>query len=205
MYRLYSIPGSCSTGIHALLNKLGQPVEVVYRDDVSDYQQLVPTNQVPALVDGGELLTEGAAIVMHLLEKHGAAPLPGEETREFRQWLLFNYATLHATYSKLFMVAAHSPIDHDESRALLVSDIAARLTVLWRIVETRLEGRPFMVGEAPTVIDYLLALYANWGNAFPDANIEIGPNTRRLIAAVLELPEFAEALARENVDYRIAA
>ncbi len=201
MYRLYAIPGTCSTGIHVLLNKLGQEVEIVNRDDVVDYEKLVPTNQVPALVDGDELLTEGSAIVFHLMEKHGVAPLPGRETREFRQWLLFNYATLHATYSKLFMVGVVNDIQDESVRKQLINHVAERLSVLWGIVETRLEGRKFMVGESATVIDYLLSVYANWGNAVPDAYIEIGPRTRDLIKKVVALPEFASALQREGFSH----
>ena len=203
MYRLYSIPGSCSTGIHILLNKLGQEVEIVPRDTVEDYAEIVPTNQVPALVSGDELLTEGAAIVFHLLENHDAMPAPGRETREFRQWLLFNYATLHATYSKLFMAGVANVVEHPDSRRALIDHIADRLSTLWSIVETRLESRAFVVSDEPTVIDYLLAIYGSWGNAVPEAEIEIGPNARRLIERVVALPEFAEAVERENIDVRL--
>jgi len=205
MYRLYNIPGSCSTGIHVLLNKLGQDVEIINRDDVPDYAALVPTNQVPALVADRELLTEGAAIVMHLLERHDATQRTGQELREFRQWLLFNYATLHATYSKLFMAGVQNVVTHPESRTTLIEHIAARLSTLWAIVEARLEDRDTMVGSDHTVIDYLLAIYANWNNAVPEADIQIGPRTRALIARVVELPEFSQALAREGIEYRLAA
>ena len=203
MYRLYAIPGSCSTGIHVLLNKLGQQVEVVNRDDVDNYSELVPTNQVPALQDGDKLLTEGAAIALHLMEKHGVAPLPGDETREFRQWLLFNYATLHATYSKLFMAGVANIVEHAESRDALIQHVAERLSVLWQIVENRLDGRDYMVGDTVTVIDYLLAIYANWGNSVPEARIVIGPNTQNLINRVTKLPEFAAASEREGIEVRL--
>lgn len=203
MYRLYAIPGSCSTGIHVLLNKLGQEVDVVRRDDVEDYAEIVPTNQVPALVADDELLTEGSAIALYLLEKHGVAPLPGQETREFRQWLMFNYATLHPTYSKLFMVGVGNVVQHAESRTALIDNVAERLSTLWAIVEARLEGREFMVGDSATIIDYLLAVYANWGNSVPEAGIEIGPNARRLFERVVVLPEFRQAVEREEIDVRL--
>ncbi len=205
MYRLYTIAGSCSTGVHTLLNKLGQEVEIVHRDDVPNYQELVPTNQVPALEDGDLLLTEGAAIVMHLLGKHDPSLLEGSSAGEFRQWLLFNYATLHATYSKLFMAGVTNVVTHAESRELLIEHVASRLTELWSIVEERLEHRDYIVGEEPTVIDYLLAVYANWNHAVPEAKIEIGTRSRRLIERIAALPEFARAMEREGVNYRLAA
>ncbi len=199
MYRLYAIPGSCSTGIHVLLQKLGVEFEIVNRDDVDNYLSLVPTNQVPALLAGDNLLTEGAAIVMYLLEKHGMAALPGRETQEFRQWLLFNYATLHATYSKLFLVGAHGAAEDEKIRQQQIDGVAERISTLWEIVEQRLSDRDFIVGDTPTVIDYLLAVYANWGNSFPTSNIRIGPKTRHLIQDVVALPEFQAALQREQI------
>lgn len=205
MYRLYSIPGSCSTGIHVLLNRLGQDVEIVDRASVPDYAALVSTNQVPALVAGDELLTEGAAIVFHLLETHGGLPASPEEVRQFRQWLLFDYATIHATYSKLFMVGTADLVTHAESRQALIDHVAERISTLWSIVEARLEGRSWIVGDAPTVIDYLLAIYVNWGNAVPEARIELGPRTRDLVARVVDLPEFRQALEREGIEHRLPA
>ncbi|MEM9623004.1 MAG: glutathione S-transferase family protein [Pseudomonadota bacterium] len=203
MYRLYSIPGSCSTGIHVLLNRLNQEVEIVPRDAVANYQDIVPTNQVPALQVGDELLTEGAAIVMHLLEQHDALPQAGAPLREFRQWLMFNYATLHPTYSRLFLAGVANVIEHPASRSTLIEHTAARLSELWQIVEQRLQNRKYMTGDDATVIDYLLAVYANWGNAVPEANISIGPRTRQLITNVLALPEFARAVQRENIEVRL--
>lgn len=205
MYRLYAIPGSCSTGIHVLLNRLGQDVDIIDRASVPDYAQLVPTNQVPALVAGDELLTEGAAIVFHLLETHGGLPTAPEELRQFRQWLLFDYATIHATYSKLFMAGTTDVVTHAESRTALIDHIAERISTLWAIVEARLDGRSWIVGDAPTVIDYLMAIYVNWGNAVPQARIEIGPRTRDLVTRVVALPEFQQALKREGIEHRLPA
>lgn len=203
MYRLYSIPGSCSSGIHVLLNKLGQSVEVVRRDEVEDYAEIVPTNQVPALVFEDELLTEGAAIAQFLLEEHGMAPLPGRETREFRQWLLFNYATLHPTYSKLFMVGSSAAVEQADNRQALIDEIAERLSTLWAIVERRLQGREAMAGDAPSIVDYLLAVYANWGNSFPGARVVIGPVTRKHIQKVIDLPEFQRTIALEGITVQL--
>ena len=70
MYQLYTIPASCSTGIYAFLKSLNLPFKAIKREDSPNYQALVPTNQVPALQDEELLITEGAAIVLHLLDKH---------------------------------------------------------------------------------------------------------------------------------------
>ena len=70
MYKLYSLAGSCSTGITILLEKLGVDYEVIQRNDIENYSDIVATNQVPALVDNDIVIAEGAAIALYLLEKH---------------------------------------------------------------------------------------------------------------------------------------
>ena len=199
MYQLYSIPGTCSTGIHVLLNKLGVPFDVIYRDDIDNYQQLVPTNQVPALQTADSLLTEGAAIALHLLATHGASALT--EDREFLRWLMFNYATLHPAYGKLFTVARTLP--DGKSREWLLQALANRVAELWQIVDRHLQGREYMHGASATVIDYLLAVYARWGHVFPDLQIPLGENVLALVNRVSELPEFQQAFAREGISYQI--
>ncbi len=199
MYTLYSIPGSCSTGIHVLLKALGQDVKIVPRDDVPNYEELVPTNQVPALDDGEQLLTEGAAIALFLMEKHlgDASPAVGPDSQQFRHWLLFNYATLHPAYSKLFSVSAL--MEEGEEKTLLMQKLADRVSAIWAIVDRRLGDRDFLVGTAPTLLDYLIVLYANWGNSFPQLQIELGSDVERVVANVRTLPEFTAAARAEGL------
>ena len=89
MYKLYSLAGTCSTGITVLLEKLGVKYQVIQRDDVENYSQIVPTNQVPALVVDNQVITEGAAIALYLLEKHQNDMMPTAVTdkAEFLRWL----------------------------------------------------------------------------------------------------------------------
>lgn len=205
MYTLYSIPGSCSTGIHVLLKSLGQDVDIVHRDEVSDYRSLVPTNQVPALSDGKRLLTEGAAIGLYLLEKHLGDSSPSQDHRktEFRQWLMFNYATLHPAYSKLYSVA--NVMDKSPEKQALLQRLADRVSDTWSVIDQHLATRRYVVGATPTLLDYLLALYVNWGNSFPDLHIEPGANVLRLVAEVRGLPEFESAWRAEGLDRPVAA
>ena len=199
MYNLYSIAGSCSTGIHVLLNKLDVPVKIVMRDKVEDYSKLVPTNQVPALATDNGVITEGAAIALYLLENHGAATLTENET--FMQWLMFNYATLHPAYGKLFSVSGL--IDDEKSKQRVLQALADKVASLWAIVDTHLEGKEFMVNNEPTLIDYLLAVYVRWGNVFPSLSIPVGNNVVALVERVQELPEFREAFKSEGTVYSL--
>ena len=207
MYTLYSIAGTCSTGITVLLEKLGIDFKVVQRDDVDDYQDSVPTNQVPALqLDDGHIITEGAAIALYLLEKHAPDSLPAsaEGKAEFYRWLMFNYATLHPAYSKMFTVAFKADIDEKE-QAKLQQQLAKQVSALWAILDKHLENTAFVAGDSPSVIDYLLAVYSSWNNRFPEVDITLGKNVEQLINVVTELPEFGAAYAREDTEFKAAA
>jgi glutathione S-transferase len=198
MYTLYTIPGSCSTGIHALLIELGQPYEIVMRSDVPDYKNLVATNQVPALQTEDGLITEGAAICHYLLKKHADGQYLN--SHRFVEALMYNYATLHGAYSKLF--ATQKMPDGQEKQAYQ-EQLAASTTELWQIVNQRLEGKTFMHENTPTVIDYLLAIYVRWGNAFPNLNMPVGANVLALVEKVSELPQFQQAFEKEDTAYTV--
>lgn len=205
MYKLYSMPGSCSTGITILLQKLGQQVEVINPKEVEDYLSVSPTGQVPALDDNGLIITEGAAIALHLLEKHGSEEVSGPmaSKAEFLRWLMFNYATLHPAYSKLFTV--NGEMRDSEEKAALMQALADKISATWAILDARLASQEFVVGEQASIIDYLLAVYSGWNAFFPSQKIELGDNVRALIARVSELPEFKAAYTVENNEFVLAA
>ncbi|MGH1441413.1 MAG: glutathione S-transferase family protein [Cellvibrionaceae bacterium] len=198
MYKLYSIPGTCSTGITVLLQELGQDVEIINPHDIEGYTSISPTNQVPALDDNGLILTEGAAIALYLLDKHGSDLRhdDSEKRGEFLRWLMFNYATLHPSYSKLFTV--NGVMEGSSEKDALLTKLADLVSDNWAILDRRLEGREYTFGDTVTVIDYLICIYSGWNQFFPQLSINLGNNVRRLVDKVSELPEFQSAFALEN-------
>ncbi len=205
MYTLYSIPGSCSTGITVLLKKLNVPFTVLTRDETPNYKDIVPTNQVPALKVKDQVITEGAAIVLYLLEKHGGDMLPADldKKAEFMQWLMFNYATLHPAYSKIFGI---NNVAHDAPNKLEIKQRAAdALSNTWKIIDDRLANQTYLFGDTPTILDYLVTIYTSWNNYFPDLTITCGDNVQRLVNEIIELPEFKEAYTFENTSFKRAA
>ncbi|MGH1377002.1 MAG: glutathione S-transferase family protein [Alphaproteobacteria bacterium] len=207
MYTLYSIPGTCSTGITILLKKLAVDFKTVAREDVPNYTEIVPTNAVPALkTEDGQIITEGAAIVLYLLEKHNNDMLPADlsEKAEFLKWLMFDYATLHVSYSKLFTIAMKVKMDEAE-QADVMQQLGDQTSALWEIVDKRLSGKTFIMGDQATVVDYLMAIYSSWGNYFPNVKISLGQNVERFIADVQALPEFKAGFQTEQIQFKAAA
>ncbi|WP_016956150.1 glutathione S-transferase family protein [Catenovulum sp. SX2] len=203
MYTLYTMPGTCSTAIHILLNQLEQPVEIIPFDQVDNYQQIAPTKQVPALQDGDKILTEGAAIVLYLLEKHGVALDTISNKQQFHYWLMFCYATLHPAYSKLFATMTKMP--DSQARNDFYQNMAERISELWQIVDKQLANNAYLVGDKLSVMDYLIAIYASWGNVFPQLTIKLGDNVIKHVEKIAQLPEFKLAYEREGATHAIPA
>ena len=203
MYTVYTIPGSCSSGITVLLEKLQVEYTAVKREDVPNYSAIVPTNQVPALkTPEGQIITEGAAIVLYLLEKHNSPMLPADisEKAEFLRWLMFNYATLHPAYSKMFAVFYRLELNENDKKNAL-KQLAEGVSGLWKILDAELEKKKFITGDQPTIVDYLATVYTSWGKNFKGIDIPLGANVERLVAEVSALPEFQAAYKKENVEF----
>ncbi|ASG68491.1 hypothetical protein fh0823_15190 [Francisella halioticida] len=199
MYKLYSIAGSCSTAITTLMEKLNLDYEVVQRSEVANYSDIVPTNQVPALVCEDQIITEGAAIALFLLEKHCnyLKNLELNQKAKFYQMLMFNYATLHPAYSKILTVSSIM----DTKEHTLLQSLADKVSDNWRIIDNHLQNNEFMFGNSPTIIDYLITIYSTWSRFAPELKFEIGENSKRLALQISKTPEFINACKKENIRF----
>jgi glutathione S-transferase len=202
MYQLFYSPGACSLAIHVLLKELGQEVKLMKKTDVADFGAINPTQAVPALIDGDEVLLEGAAQSIHLMEKHNSPMLPkeGRARREAIQWMMFCNATLHPAYSRMFFV--FKTVKDENVKAELLKAAAEQVNKYWNIVETRLEKNKFVTGDNYSMADIMLAVYANWNNFFP-GHINLGLKTKEMIHQIAALPTFKEAVAAEGVKYNV--
>lgn len=201
MYTLYSLPGTCSTGITVLLQHLQQEVEIINPSKMEDYTKISPTKQVPVLDDNGLIITEGAAIALYLLEKHNSPWLSNKlsEKGEFLRWLMFNYATLHPSYAKLFTI--NNIMAESKEKEIVLQGLADIVSNNWKILDQRLEGKDFIYGDSATIIDYLLCIYTRWNRFFPKQTFVLGDNIQQLVNSVSVLPEFTAAYRSENIEF----
>ena len=210
MYQLYYSPGSCSMAIHAMLNEIGAPVELHKLDIMAgdgqkpEFLKLNPRGQVPVLVDDGVVVREGAAIALHLLEKHNSPLLPksGKERAAALEWLMFANATLHPAYARVFFLMKNAPDKLSENP--LFKTALAMINKNWAEVDARLASNAYICGETITAADILITVIAGWGAYFPEAPT-LGANVKRLLKAVSDRPAFQKALKEESVEYKAAA
>ena len=128
--KFYMTPGSCSTGIHILLEECGLVFEAYIVNLLAgdqykkDYLAINPKGSVPALVlDDGSALTEFSAIAWWLARSYPKRQLLPETIEgEVRVLGLMNYAvhTLHTQgFARIFTTERFSPntAEHETVKA----------------------------------------------------------------------------------------
>lgn len=207
MYTLYYSPGACSLAVHVILNEIGADFELVKTNlteaRTAEFLKLNPRGQVPTLVEDGKPLREGAAIILHLLEKHNSPLLPksGDERTAAIEWLMFCNASLHPTYSRVFFL--NRAAEDANAKEKLLDVTFKQINKLWAEVEERLNNNKYLAGNNLTAADILLTVIANWSANFPA--IQIGEKAKKLLKGVSSLPSYQKAMEAEGVQYKAAA
>jgi glutathione S-transferase len=163
--KLYFSPGACSLSPHIVLNEAGLPYERERTDGKTkitesgrDFKQVNPLGYVPVLeLDDGTKLTEGPAIVQYIADKAPgkklAPPAGTMERTRLQSWLNFVSSELHKGFSPLFN--GKMPQEAKEI-------FAARLKDKYAYVDTRLEGKDYLMGAQFSVADAYLFTVTNW-------------------------------------------
>jgi glutathione S-transferase len=165
-YQLYCFAQSGNAYRAALmLNLIGadwQPVNVdffkggetrtpKYRAEVNEM------GEVPVLVHGERKLSQSGVILTYLAERTGKFKPEGEDERlEALRWIIFDNQKVNGflgpyRFLKNFAKAPGDP----GGMAFLKPRIDANLAIL----DKRLAGRPWMLGERPTIADVSLCAY----------------------------------------------
>jgi glutathione S-transferase len=197
MYTLYYLPGACSLATQVVLHELDQPVELVDIQRLSNFTQINPVGKVPVLIDGDSTLLEGAAILLHLFNKHESPMMPASGASRIQaiEDILFANATMHPAYGRLFFIGQH--ITDSDAKQTAFNAAADAINALWQVVEQQLAGRDFLGGDRASAADILLAVYSRWGGKYP-VTITPGIKTSRMLDAVQAMPSFQRSLAAED-------
>lgn len=209
MYKLFYSPGACSMAVHVALNETGAKYELAKAnlhgaEKDAELLKVNPRHQVPVLVDGNLVVREGAAILIHLLEKENSPLLPKSDPDRARalEWLCWGNASLHPAYSMGFSVKG---VSSDAAVQEAVGKFAcAKIQKLWDDAEAHLAQNKYLAGDQLTIGDILMAVIANWSPKMP-APINLGPNVKRVLKEVIARPSYQEALQSEQVEYKAAA
>jgi glutathione S-transferase len=204
MYKLFSINGSCSMAVHIILNEVGQDVELIQARDTKGQNtpELIkanPRGQVPTLVEGDKIMTEGAAMITYLCDKYKSDLMPqsGWERAQALKWLMVCNASLHPAYARTNWLKKNGGTDEQ------IKASRAGAQEIWDMVEKQLtENGPYLCGKKPTAGDVLLTVIGNWADK---GVYNYGAKTKELFKNISARPAYQQALADEKVEYKAAA
>lgn len=178
--KFYMTPGSCSTGIHILLEELELPFEAyIVNLPAGDhlkpgYLAINPKSTIPALMrDDGSALTEFQAIAYWLARKYPKARLlPGDPDGDARVIEAMDYivGTIHGQgYTRIFTTATFTPneADHEAVKAR-GREIVARG---FAIINDTLAGKPY-VADSFSIADAALFYVEFWADKIGIALLE---------------------------------
>ncbi len=116
MYVLHYAPDNASLIIRLVLEAAGLPYRVALVDratrqqDGAAYRALNPTGLIPTLETPDGAISETAAILLWLGDRHGLCPAPDTADRgAFLRWLFFTSNTAHADLRQLFYPDQYVP------------------------------------------------------------------------------------------------
>jgi glutathione S-transferase len=200
--RLHYLPGTAALAPHAVLAEVGSPYELVRveRDSEglpsAEYLALNPWGKIPTLEDGDLVLSESAAICLHLADRFpDARLLPRLGTRERSEvyrWLVWQTNTVQVAQMRHFYPERYGT-------AGVKSTADAELAGHYDRLDAHLAGREWLVGGERTVADLYLFMLTRWGR-FLEPPAWDRPNLREHWLRALELRGPRTALEEQGLD-----
>jgi glutathione S-transferase len=208
MYQLHYFPANANAAPHMLLEEIGSKYDLVLVDRTKDaqksseYLKINPNGRIPALVDGNLVMSEAAAIVLHLVDQHSDARLAPQvgthERAKFYQWLTFMTNSLQEelmTWQYPDRLAGS-----DASAADVVKHGAeGRANKFLDVIEEHLAANgPLFLGNRLSALDFYLVMLSRWARPMvrpPRSR----PNIARLLNRITALPSVRRAYEREGI------
>ncbi|CAK7230957.1 hypothetical protein SCUCBS95973_007749 [Sporothrix curviconia] len=175
---LYHAKHACSTVVQCLLEDVDLPFKVVHMRmgpkglqsvdgslSHKQYLEIHPSGYVPCLVTDGQVITEMPAVLSYVAslvpEKHLLGDSILEQAWVF-SWTAWLSGTLHGRgFGALFKPGRFSddPTTHHAIQARGFRFV----TECYTLIEQRLQGRDYPVGEHETIVDFNLLIFYLWG------------------------------------------
>ena len=207
--QLYSLPTPNGVKVSIALEELGLPYEPhLVSFDTNDqmspeFLSLNPNNKIPAILDphgpdGKPLaLFESGAILLYLADKTGQL-MPHDAAARFEtiQWLMWQMGGLGPMFGQLGFFHKFAGKDYEDKRPR--DRYVAESKRLLKVLDQRLKGRPWVVGDTYTVADIAIWPWVRNLVGFYGAGelVEFGQfkEIERVLAAFVQRPAVAKGL-----------
>ena len=201
---LYGAEGSGSIAVEAALTLLQLPytlIEGATWAHESARERIAPVNamrQVPTLIlPDGEIMTESAAILIDLADRHPAArlaPAIGDSRRrQFLRWMVYVSSAIYSLHwIKPDVTRIGAPA---ESRDAVVDAVHERIAFCWQNMDAQITPGRYLIGDDLTVLDLYVTVvsrFGPWRKRFYAAAPKMTPVVKRVDAE----PRLAEFWAK---------
>ncbi|KNZ31730.1 MAG: hypothetical protein AD742_16615 [Methylibium sp. NZG] len=148
------------------LDLLGAPFELVHVDYFKGaqkepaYTAINPNASVPAMVDGDLVLWESNAILQYAADKVGndaAYPKDLKTRADINRWLLWEGSSWFPSCYVFLVENCVKPLLGSQPDPAVLEAQAGQFHKLAGILDTRLQGKRWVVGDVPTIADIALA------------------------------------------------
>jgi len=205
MYTLYARAGWGSVLTEAQLAWYGLPYRIEEVGDLFEdknasgkLRAINPLMQLPTLLlPDGQVMTESAAITLHLAEVTGRDDLvPPPPRPRFLRWLVFLVANIYPTFTYADVPARF--VAGEEAQKSFEANVNAYALRLWGMMEKE-AGAPWFLGSRFTALDLFIAVMTKWRPRRPwfAAN---APRLHAIAAATESLPRVAGVWRRNFPD-----
>jgi len=205
--QLYSMPTPNGVKASIMLEETGLPYEphlvnFASNDQLSpEFLSLNPNNKIPAIIDpdgpGGEPLAlfESGAILIYLAEKSGRF-LPADAARRYEtlQWLMFQMGGVGPMFGQLGFFNKFAGREYEDKRPR--DRYAAESRRLLKVLDQRLAGRQWLMGDEYTIADIATFPWVNNLVGFYEAGELVGFDDFREVARVVATFKARPAVAR---------
>lgn len=211
MIQLHYYPSTASMVPHILLEEIAEPYQRVLVDravgahKAAPYLALNPNGLIPVLTDGGLVLYETAAIVLHLCDthpQHGLAPPVGSAARaHFYKWLVWCTNTLQATLIVYFYPERWVDDGNAAGAAELKSHAQRKVAGMLDQLDAELarHGGPWFAGDGFTALDPYVFTLCRWTRNFKSMPARERPHLGPYLQRMLERPALQRVLANEQL------
>lgn len=194
MIDLYTWTTPNGRKVSILLEELGVPYTVksidIGKDEqfAPDFLKIAPNNRIPAIVDHetGVQLMESGAIMLYLAQKYGQFTVEGDEYWRMVEWLMWQMGGFGPMLGQ-----AHHFLKYNPGKSAYAEErYAKEARRLYKVLNTRLEGRDYVAGAGAGV--YTVADMAIWPWAsrhdFQQVDLAEFPEVRRWYREIMARP-----------------
>ncbi len=205
---LYYSPAACSIACHAALREAEADFElrlVSTRDGSTQKPEFLAVNPkglVPALARDGEIVAECSAVLLEIAfmyPKAGLLPSAAKDRARALEWTAWCSNTMHESFRACFRPYKYVDENDDAAIEAVKAFGAQRVQRNFADAEARLKGQFWAAGDAFSIADCHLLVFAFWALRVKLDLRAVAPAYADLVSHMLERPAIQATLQAEGL------